>query len=61
MQWRNTLADRIAPAEVLKTEKNKAENRKAVGNLRKTCGIHENSDHLEKTTFLVHLGSKSMR
>lgn len=61
MEWRNALADRVAPVEILKSEKNIAENRKAVGNLlRRTFGIHENSDHLEKNrnTFSVYLGSK---
>lgn len=45
----NTLRAKIAPTEILKTEKNMAEKRKAGGNLlRRISGIHENSDHLGK-------------
>ncbi|XP_075006769.1 centrosomal protein of 290 kDa isoform X4 [Calonectris borealis] len=61
VEGRNTLADREAPVRLLKSEKDIAESSKAVGNLpRRTSGIPENLDYLEKNrnTSLVHLGSK---
>lgn len=61
MEGRNTLADREAPVRLLKSEKDIAENSKAVRSLpRRTNGVLKNLDHLEKNrnTSLVHLGSK---
>lgn len=45
----------------MKSEKDRAEKSKAVGNLRRrTCGILGNLNHLEKNrnASLLHLGSK---
>lgn len=61
MERRNTFADREAPVRLLKSEKDIAENSKAVRNLpRRTSGILQNSDHLEKSRSisLVHLCSE---
>lgn len=61
MEGRNTLADREASARLLKSEKDIAENSKAVGKLcGRTSGTLENLYDLEKNrnTSLVHLGSK---
>lgn len=61
---RNTFADREARVSLLKSEKDRAEKSKAVGNLRRiTCGILGNLNHLEKNRnasffHLLHLGSK---
>lgn len=61
MEGRNRLADREAPVRLLKSEKDIAEKSKAVENRpRRTSGILQNLDHLEKNrnTSSVHLGSK---
>ncbi|XP_052630126.1 centrosomal protein of 290 kDa [Harpia harpyja] len=60
VEGRNTLADREASVRLLKSERDLAENSKAVGKLRgRTSGTLENSYDLEKNrNTLVHLGSK---
>lgn len=60
MEGRNTIADREAPVRLLKSEKDIAENRKAVGNLPRRTGILEHLHHLEKNknSSSVHLDSK---
>ncbi|XP_071892927.1 centrosomal protein of 290 kDa isoform X4 [Anas platyrhynchos] len=61
MERRNTFADREARVSLLKSEKDRAEKSKAVGNLRRrTCGILGNLNHLEKNrnASLLLLGSK---
>ncbi|XP_035759404.1 centrosomal protein of 290 kDa isoform X2 [Egretta garzetta] len=61
VEGRNTLADREAPVRLLKSEKDISENTKAVGNLpRRSAGILENLDHLEKNrnTSSIRLVSK---
>ncbi|XP_071621844.1 centrosomal protein of 290 kDa isoform X1 [Heliangelus exortis] len=61
VEGRNTIADREAPVRLLKSEKDIAENSKAVGNLpRSTSGIFENLNLLEtnRNASSVHLGSK---
>lgn len=60
MEGRNTIADREAPVRLLKSEKDIAESRKAVGNLPRRTGILEHLHHLEKNrnASSVHLGSK---